>query len=328
MWRKDGSFYTWIKPTPRTDQENFYPGEALFYWAALFEHTAVAATSHQPGKGAFKATEGTDLEGLLQKFVATFRYYREWHLQPANRNPAFVPWHTQALYQMWRTLGALPLPVSGAGASEATPMEIREQKRRAADLRFEILDFVVEMNDWLVATQQWEWNDSNGEWNDGGAGGGGGDSSGPLFHDIQGRFYKPGANYGAPHASATGVYIEGLAESYRMVVEARAEQAQAAKVGALGPVFPIPRRTAAHLLESRRLYARSLVRAMRSAITLQFQDDTDMFYVKKADRPRNVRGGIRTTVYNNEIRVDNVQHIIMGSLNMLDAFDEFDESFH
>ena len=39
---------------------------------------------------------------------------------------------------------------------------------------------------------------------------------------------------------------------------------------------------------------------------LEFADDIDMFYIP--DRTA-VRGGLRTAVYNNEIRVDNVQHV-------------------
>jgi hypothetical protein len=54
---------------------------------------------------------------------------------------------------------------------------------------------------------------------------------------------------------------------------------------------------------------------------LQFVDDVDMFYVGARDR---VRGGLRTTVYDNQIRVDNVQHVLMAVQKVLDTFDDAD----
>jgi hypothetical protein len=36
---------------------------------------------------------------LLARFHQSFRYYRGWHLE--NRNPAFIPWHTQAYFIVW-----------------------------------------------------------------------------------------------------------------------------------------------------------------------------------------------------------------------------------
>ena len=44
-----------------------------------------------------------------------------------------------------------------------------------------------------------------------------------------------------------------------------------------------------------------------------------MYYVPKRDRDR-VRGALRTTVYRNEIRVDNVQHVLMAVQKILTAF--------
>ena len=49
---------------------------------------------------------------------------------------------------------------------------------------------------------------------------------------------------------------------------------------------------------------------------LQFADDIDMFYVSKRDR---VFGGLRTTVYDNQIRCDNVQHTLMATLKILES---------
>ena len=51
---------------------------------------------------------------------------------------------------------------------------------------------------------------------------------------------------------------------------------------------------------------------------LEFTDDIDMFYVAKK---KKVQGGVRTTVYDNEIRVDNVQHGLMAILQILRDFD-------
>ena len=61
---------------------------------------------------------------LLARFMQSFRYYSQWHRE--NRNPAFVPWHTQAYYLMWR-------------------------KTQDPDLS----GFIFEMNDWLLGLQQW-----------------------------------------------------------------------------------------------------------------------------------------------------------------------------
>jgi hypothetical protein len=64
-------------------------------------------------------------------------------------------------------------------------------------------------------------------------------------------------------------------------------------------------------------YRRTLVRGLRSLTQLTFRDETDLFYVS---RRAAVRGGVRTTVYDNAIRVDNVQHSLMAVLDILEAF--------
>ncbi len=98
---------------------------------------------------------------LLKRYMSAFRYYRKWHLEPRNRNPAFIPWHTQAHFLIWE--------------------ETKDP---------ELLAFVFEMNDWLVSEMQ-QWNKV-------------------VYDDMRGRFYKGGGRYGPPHASSTGVYLEGL----------------------------------------------------------------------------------------------------------------------
>jgi hypothetical protein len=47
---------------------------------------------------------------------------------------------------------------------------------------------------------------------------------------------------------------------------------------------------------------------------LQFVDEIDMFYINKRTQSR---GGVRTRVYDNVIRVDNVQHAFMGIQKIL-----------
>lgn len=218
LWQRDGSFVTFLEPAGRNDNQNFYPGEALLLWSIL-------------------ATERDD-SALRERFMASFRYYRAWHLE--NRNPAFIPWHTQAYRRVWTSTGDV-----------------------------ELADFIFTMNDWLLEIQQWDEQ--------------------IRFPDTQGRFYDPKRPFGPPHASSTGVYLEGLIDAWRL---------------------------AKSLGESERQerYRRAIIRGIRSVAQLTFKDPVDMFYINKRDK---VRGGVRTTVYNNEIRVDNVQHNLMALLEIV-----------
>jgi hypothetical protein len=135
-------------------------------------------------------------------------------------------------------------------------------------------DFVFEMNDWLLGVQQWD--------------------AGPGNPDVQGRFYDPGRPFGPPHASSTGVYLEGLIDAHTIAL-------------AIG--------------DSRRAesYRMAILRGLRSVMQLQFDQDLDLYYVRERDRDR-VRGGIRTEVYDNRIRCDNVQHTLMAVLDILDRW--------
>lgn len=138
----------------------------------------------------------------------------------------------------------------------------------------ELLAFVLEMNDWLLGEAgMQEWEDS-------------------AYPDLQGRFYNARRpDFGPPHASSTGAYLEGLCEAYELAREAgdlkRAER-----------------------------YRMALLRGARDLMQLQFQDELDMFYVSRKDR---VRGGLRTEVYNNELRVDNAQHALSAVRRMLEV---------
>jgi len=218
LWQPDGSFRTFYKPSDRNDNQNFYPGEALLFWASLYQRTHDA--------------------DLLERCYTSFNYYRDWHRQ--HRNPAFIPWHTQAYALLYQETG---------------------------DRQF--LDCIMEMNDWLLTMQQWD---------------------GVRYPDVQGRFHNPDyPEYGPPHASSTGVYLEGLVDAYQL----------AAQSG-----------------DSRRTqcYQKSIWRGLRSVRQLQFRDEIDLFYVSK---PSFVQGGIRTAVYDNVIRVDNVQHCLMALLKLM-----------
>lgn len=228
LWHGDGSFTTFYKSPGfpgKHSNANFYPGEALLLWATLYEE------SRDPV--------------LLERFMKTFGFYRKWHLD--NRNPAFIPWHTQAYYKVWKI----------------TKNE-------------ELRDFVFLMNDWLLGVQQW--------------------NSAKRFPDTQGRFYDPNRPFGPPHASSTGVYLEGLIDAHQI----------AKSVGDA-------------VREEN--YRRAIVRGLRSVMQLTFLDDVDLFYIHQKDK---VRGGVRETVYDNEIRVDNVQHNLMGILKILRDFEPGD----
>ena len=124
------------------------------------------------------------------------------------------------------------------------------------------------MNDWLLPFQQWDQVKAD---------------------DCKGRFYDPDKPWGPPHASATGVYLEGLADAFQLAVdEGDAKRANA--------------------------YVLVIKRALRDVLQLQFRTDVDMFYISKRER---VIGGLRTTEYNNEIRVDNVQHNLIALMKLL-----------
>jgi hypothetical protein len=56
---------------------------------------------------------------------------------------------------------------------------------------------------------------------------------------------------------------------------------------------------------------------------LQFVDDVDMYYVSKR---KVVQGGIRTNIFDNSIRCDNVQHPLMGIIKILRMFEQTEYS--
>ena len=133
-----------------------------------------------------------------------------------------------------------------------------------------ISDFIFEMNDWLLPHQQW---------------------GGSVDLDHWGRFYSPHRpEYGPPHASATGVYLEGLVDALVLAREV-GDTVRAA------------------------FYKQAIERGIRSLAQLQFRDDLDAYYVSQKER---VIGAIRTESANNEIRIDNLQHGLMALLKYRD----------
>ncbi len=100
-------FRTFFFPMERDGENwNFYSGEALLFWAEA-------------------ARRGSPCAPSLPRCVAAFERCRARHLR--KRNPAFVPWHTQACVSLFEHTG-----------------------RRA------FANFALEMNDWLLPMQQWE----------------------------------------------------------------------------------------------------------------------------------------------------------------------------
>ena len=99
-------FRTFFFPAERDgDNWNFYAGEALLFWAEALRRGAAFAPAPE-------------------RWFAAFACCRDRHRRA--RNPAFVPWHSQACASMFRQTG-----------------------------RRELADFVLEMNDWLLPLQQW-----------------------------------------------------------------------------------------------------------------------------------------------------------------------------
>ena len=104
---EDSGFRTFFFPRARDgDNWNFYSGEALLFWA---EATRL----------------GIPEAPTLAQCANTFELCRARHKR--KRNPAFVPWHTQACASLFAQTG-----------------------------RREFADFAFELNDWLLPMQQWD----------------------------------------------------------------------------------------------------------------------------------------------------------------------------
>ena len=100
-------FRTFFFPRERDGENwNFYSGEALLFWAEA-------------------TRRGLGFAPSLDRCAATFERCRARHYR--KRNPAFVPWHTQACASLYAQTG-----------------------------RREFADFIFEINDWLLPMQQWD----------------------------------------------------------------------------------------------------------------------------------------------------------------------------
>lgn len=145
----------------------------------------------------------------------------------------------------------------------------------AATGRQDAAAFVFEMNDWLLGLQQGE--------------------GAPA--DVRGEFFDPARpGFGPPHASATGVYLEGLVEAFALA-RALGDTARA------------------------EAYRRAILAGLRSLRQLQFRHASDMFYI--AGR-KAVLGGLRSSGFDNTLRIDNVQHGLMAIFRVLELFSEQD----
>lgn len=68
-------------------------------------------------------------------------------------------------------------------------------------------------------------------------------------------------------------------------------------------------------------YRQAIIKGIRHVMQLEFADDIDMFYIFNKQA---AAGGLRSRVYNNEIRMDNIQHNLLALIKILDRFDEKD----
>jgi hypothetical protein len=113
------------------------------------------------------------------------------------------------------------------------------------------------------------------------------------YPDQPGRFHDPDRRqFGPPHASSTAVYLEGLIDAYQLAVKEKDET-------------------------RRKRYRAAIMGGLRASMQIQYVDGVDMFYIEKRE---TVYGGLRTTEYDNRIRVDNVQHMLMGLQRIIRVF--------
>lgn len=99
----DGSFRTFYIPEERNDNQYFYPGEAMLALMMLYEKTGN--------------------QEYLSMVKRSFDYYSVYYMD--KMNPAFIPWHTQALYLLYQ-----------------------ETKNRT------YADYIFKINDWLLLIQE------------------------------------------------------------------------------------------------------------------------------------------------------------------------------
>ena len=133
----------------------------------------------------------------------------------------------------------------------------------------EIAEFVFELNDWLLPLQRTD----------------------PDEPERIGEFGDPRRpHHGTPHASSTGVYLEGLADA-RDLARAIGDEVRTGR------------------------YNTAIDLGLRSLRQLQFRDWRCTWYLT---RPDAVLGALRCNVDNNQIRIDNCGHALAASGKLLD----------
>ncbi len=120
----------------------------------------------------------------------------------------------------------------------------------------------------------------------------------PVYLDTWGRFFNPAhPEFGFPHASSAGVYLEGLTYAYELAREVNDT-------------------------EHMRRYGRSIRLGALDTVTLQFREG-NTYYLS---HPERVVGAVRAGVVQNYIQVDSTQHNSDAFTRMVKVFseDEFD----
>lgn len=133
-------------------------------------------------------------------------------------------------------------------------------------------NYILEINDWLLKIQNKNCSEPR----------------------HLGRFYDPEhEEYGPPHASSDGVYVEGLSYAYRVA----ALKNDTVRMDA---------------------YKEAMLLGARSLLEMQFTPQ------EAAPLPDTaaVLGGFRTSTTRDEIRIDNTQHAIMALLGILETLSE------
>lgn len=111
--------------------------------------------------------------------------------------------------------------------------------------------------------------------------------------DRIGRFYNPAfSQYGSPHSSSDGVYMDGLAFAYELAVL----------------MEDAPRMAR---------YAESLALVAHNLGNLQYRD-SDMYFMS---HPERAEGAIRVHLRDNSIRIDTTQHMIDGFVKVVELIE-------
>lgn len=120
--------------------------------------------------------------------------------------------------------------------------------------------------------------------------------------DLDGAFWRPSADpklRQGMHASATGVYLDGLVEAFELA------------------------RSCGDDARSQR-YAQSIVRGVEHLQTLQYNQNNSKAYPPEV--AQHIQGGLRTTPWNGWLRVDNEAHAILALVKIARLRVQIEES--